>query len=92
MKMLRWAGGITLVDKVQNKHIRGSMKVISIEDKIREGRMRWYNHVMRRDDDHIMRKILNIQENLTWRATVEKDMWSKTSKKQMSRTEDLGDL
>ncbi len=70
------------MDKVQNKHIRGSMKVTPIEGKIKEARMRWYGHVMRRDDDHIVRKILDIQENRrgrerpqpTWRATVEKDM------------------
>jgi hypothetical protein len=82
MKMLRWAGGVTLMDKVQNKHIRGSMKVTPIEGKIKEARMRWYGHVMRRDDDHIVRKTLDIQENRrgrerphpTWRATVEKDM------------------
>ncbi len=49
--MLRWAGGVTLLDKVQNKHIRGSMKVTSIEGKIKEARMRWYGHVMRRDDE-----------------------------------------
>ncbi len=44
--------------------------------------MRWYGHVMRRDDDHIVRKTLDIQENRrgrgrphpTWRATVKKDM------------------
>jgi hypothetical protein len=63
MKMLRWAGGVTLMDKVQNKHIRGSMKVTPIEEKIKEARMRWYGHVMRRDDDHIVRKTLDIQEN-----------------------------
>jgi hypothetical protein len=39
MRMLRWAGGITLMDKVQNKHIRGSMKVTPIEGKIKEARM-----------------------------------------------------
>jgi hypothetical protein len=82
MIMLRWAGGLTLMDKVQNKHIRGSMKVTPIEGKIKEARMRWYGHVMRRDDDQIVRKTLDIQENRrgrgrphpTWRATVEKDM------------------
>jgi hypothetical protein len=51
MKILRWAGGVTLLDKVQNKQIRGSMKVTSLEGKIR------------RDDYHIVRKTLDIQEN-----------------------------
>jgi hypothetical protein len=70
------------MDKVQNKHTRGSMKVTPINGKIKEARMKWYGHVMRRDDDHIVRKTLDIQENRrgrgrphpTWRVTVEKDM------------------
>jgi hypothetical protein len=60
--MLRWAGGVTLMDEVQNKHIRGSMKVTPIVGKIKEARIRWYDHVMRRDDDHVERKTRDIQE------------------------------
>jgi hypothetical protein len=42
--------------------------------------MKWDGHVMRRDDDHIVRETLDIQEKQrkgrphpTWRVTVEKD-------------------
>jgi hypothetical protein len=53
--------GLTLLDKVQKKHIRGSVKVTPIEGKTKEARMRWDGHVMRRDDDHILRKTLEVQ-------------------------------
>jgi hypothetical protein len=43
--------------------MKGSMKVTPIEGKIIEARLRWYGHVMRRDDDGIVRKELDIQEN-----------------------------
>jgi hypothetical protein len=40
------------------------MKVTSIEGKIKEASMREHDHVMRRDDDYIMEKTLDIQEKL----------------------------
>lgn len=48
MRMLRWSAGVTLMDKVTNKYIRGSLKVTPISDKLAETRLRWYGHVMRR--------------------------------------------
>jgi hypothetical protein len=40
--MLRWTGGLTIMEKVQNRHIRGSMRVTPIEGKIKKTKMRWY--------------------------------------------------
>ncbi|XP_063540231.1 uncharacterized protein LOC134749265 [Cydia strobilella] len=39
MKMLRWAGGVTCLDRVRNEHVRGSFKVAPITDKVKEGRL-----------------------------------------------------
>ncbi|XP_063627476.1 uncharacterized protein LOC134798981 [Cydia splendana] len=39
MKMLRWAGGVTRMDRVRNEHIRGSFKVAPITDKMTESRV-----------------------------------------------------
>ena len=49
MKMLRFAMGVTRKDKIINKHIRSTIKVEWLGMKMREGRLRWYGHVMRRD-------------------------------------------
>jgi hypothetical protein len=38
------------------------VKVTSIEGKIKEARRRWFDHVMLRDDYHIVRKALDIEE------------------------------
>ena len=46
MGMLRWIHGVSLKDKV----IRKTLGVTCITDKIREARLRWYGHVMRRED------------------------------------------
>ncbi|XP_063830298.1 uncharacterized protein LOC135079575 [Ostrinia nubilalis] len=83
MKMLRWAAGVTRLDKVRNEHIRGSYKVAPITDKIKESRMRWYGHVMRGDEDHVVKKALALPDSkrgrrgrplATWRSTISKDL------------------
>ena len=32
-----------------------------IENKLRESRLRWYGHVMRRDDDYIGRRMIDME-------------------------------
>ena len=49
MKMLRFAMGVTRKDKIRNEHIRSTVKVERLGMKMREGRLRWYRHVMRRN-------------------------------------------
>lgn len=82
MKMLRWAGGVTMEDKVRNEFIRGTFKVRPINEKIKENRLRWYGHVMRREEDHIVKTALRLEESRagrgrphpTWLSTIQKDM------------------
>ena len=58
MRMLRWMCGVTRKDKIRNEHIRGTTRVAQASKKITERRLNWYGHVMRRDDEHILRKVL----------------------------------
>ncbi|XP_063549106.1 uncharacterized protein LOC134756207 [Cydia strobilella] len=83
MRMLRWARGVTLMDRVRNNHIRGTFKVAPIAEKMCESRLRWFGHVMRRDDHHMTKRALNdIPESrrgrgrppTTWMSTVSKDL------------------
>ena len=48
MRMVRWMCGFTRTDRVRNDVIRGLVKVAPIEEKMRESRLRWLNHVKRR--------------------------------------------
>ncbi|GAB0086734.1 hypothetical protein DMENIID0001_009010 [Sergentomyia squamirostris] len=85
MRMLRWSSSVTLKDRIRNEHVRGSMKVEKIDDKLVESRLRWYGHVMRRSENHLIRRVLNETQQkrgpgrpkTTWLSTVEKDMRSK---------------
>ena len=61
MKMLRFAMGVTRKDKIRNEHIRSTIKVERLGMKMREGRLRWYGHVMRRDQEYVGRKTMEME-------------------------------
>ena len=61
MKMLRFAMGVTRKDKIKNEHIRSTVKVEWLGMKMREGRLRWYGHVMRRDQEYVGRKMMEME-------------------------------
>ncbi|CAH9063950.1 unnamed protein product, partial [Cuscuta europaea] len=57
MRMLRWMCGHTRKDRVRNETIRQRVGVASIEDKMRESRLRWFGHVRRRPSDAPVRRV-----------------------------------
>ena len=59
MKMLRFA--VTRKDRIRNKYISGTVKVEQLGIKMREGRLRWYGHVMRRDHKYVGRKMMEME-------------------------------
>ena len=61
MKMLRYAMGVTRKDKIRNEYIRGTVKVERLGMKMREGRLRWYGHVMRKDKEYVGRKMKEME-------------------------------
>ncbi|XP_039291192.1 uncharacterized protein LOC120352921 [Nilaparvata lugens] len=82
MRMLRWAGGVIRLDHIKNIHVRGSLKVTPISEKIIEGKLRWYGHVNRCPPNHMTRKVLEMEPQprgrgrprLTWISLVHKNM------------------
>ena len=61
IKMLRFAMGVTRKDKIRNEHIRSTVKVERLGMKMREGRLRWYGHVMRRGQEYVKRKMMKME-------------------------------
>ncbi|KAF3644090.1 hypothetical protein FXO38_20345 [Capsicum annuum] len=51
MRMLRWLCGFTRADRIRNEIIREKVRVVSVEDKMWEVRLRWFAHVIRRGSD-----------------------------------------
>ena len=61
MKMLRFTMGVTRKDKIRKEHIRSTVKVERLGMKMREGRLRWYRHVMRKDQEYAGRKMMEME-------------------------------
>ena len=61
MKMLRFAMRVTRKDKIRNEYIRDTVKVEPLGMKMREGRLRWYGHVMRRDQEYVERRMMEME-------------------------------
>ena len=45
MRMLRWIGGHTRIDRVRNDDICDRLEVAPIEEKLVQHRLRWFGHV-----------------------------------------------
>ena len=58
MRMLRWMCGVTKMDKIRNERIRGTTKVGEITKKVQERRLKWYGHVMRREEHYVGRRAM----------------------------------
>ena len=41
------------MDKIRNEYIRGTAQVGKFGEKTREARLRWYEHLRRKDDGYI---------------------------------------
>ena len=61
IKVLRFAMGVTRKDKVKNEYIRGTVKVEKLEIKMKEGRLRWYGHVITRDQEYVERRVMEME-------------------------------
>ena len=60
MSMLHWMCGNTRRDKVRNEDIRTKIGAASIEEKMRENRLRWFGHVRRRPADAPVQRVERI--------------------------------
>ncbi|PHT63712.1 UDP-glucose:glycoprotein glucosyltransferase [Capsicum annuum] len=93
MRMLRWMCGFTRADRVRNEIIREKVGVVSVEDKMREVRLRWFGHVMRRGMDAPVRRCERLaldgfkrgrdRPKKYWREVIKRDM------EQLQLTEDM---
>ncbi|KAL6578802.1 hypothetical protein OROMI_009018 [Orobanche minor] len=57
MRMLRWSCGRTLLDKIPNGVFINAVEVAPISVKAREGRLRWFGHVRRRQASAPVRRV-----------------------------------
>ena len=73
--MLIWMCGVTRKDKIRNEHNRGTTRVVQASKNITEKRLKWYGHVRRMKEEHIVKRMLDVdipgkrrgRPNLRWK-------------------------
>ena len=58
--MLRWMSGVTKLDRIRNERIRGTTKVAGISKKVQESRLKWYVHVLKREDEYVGKRVMGM--------------------------------
>jgi len=80
---LRHMAHVRWEDRVTTKEVRGRCGVKDIMDVLKRNRLRWYGHVRRRDNHHVLSKAAEMEVEgvrprgrlkRTWKRCVEQDM------------------
>jgi len=81
MRMVRWMCGIKLKDRLPSKELRERLGIDDIALILQQNRLRWYGHVLRKQDDWV-KKCMEYEvegprprgrPKRTWREVVKKD-------------------
>ena len=75
--------GVTKLDRIRNERIRGTTKVGEMSKKVQERRLKWYGHVLRREDEYVAKRVVVLEvpgkrrrgrPNRRWWANIKKDL------------------
>jgi len=58
MRMVRWMCGVKLKDRLPSKELRERLGIDDIALVLQQNRLRWYGHVLRKDDDDWVKKCM----------------------------------
>ena len=81
MRMLRWMCGVENKDQIRNEHVRAPEKVAPVTKKITEKRLKWYGYVKRRDEGHVLRRMLDAPVPGKRRRGRQKTRWKDSFKR-----------
>ena len=74
--------GVTLRDRISNEEIRSRVHVAPVGKVIARNRLRWFGHVVRREDDSLIKQALDMRTErrgrgrpkLRWEEVVNRDI------------------
>ena len=61
MRMVRWMCGVKLKDRLPSKELRERLGIDDIALVLQQNRIRWYGHVLRKDDDDWVKKCMEYE-------------------------------
>ena len=76
IKMLRWMKGVTRKDRERNVDVRKELQVRELSDKLREGRLCWYGHVRRRENNYVGNRVMRMNTGRRKRGRAMMQGWS----------------
>jgi len=91
MRMVRWMCGVKLKDRLPSKELRERLGIDDIALVLQQNRLRWYEHVLRKDDDHWVKKCMEYEvegprtrgrPQRTWREVVREDCQARKMNKE----------
>ena len=88
MRMLRWMCGVTKLDKIRNERIRGTTKEGEITKKVRERRLKWYGHVMGREEYYVGKRVIVMKVQGRRKRGIPKRRWLDKVKDGISKRRD----
>ena len=86
MRMLRWMSGVTKLDRIRNERIGGTTKMGEMSKKVQESRLKWYGHVLRRDDEYVGKIVMGMEvpgkrrrgrPKREWLDSIRNDLWER---------------
>ena len=87
MRMLRWMSGVTKLDRIRNERIRGTTKVGEIAKKVQEIRLKWYGHVLIREDEYVGKRVMAMEVPGKIRRGRPKQRWLDSTRNVLSERE-----
>jgi len=60
--MVRWMCDVKLQDRVPSKELRGRLGLGDIISVLQRNRLRWYRHVLRKEDNDWVKKCMEYEE------------------------------
>ena len=61
MRMVRWMCDVKLKDRLPSKELRERVGIDDIALVLQQNRLRWYGHVLRKDDDDWVKKCMEYE-------------------------------
>jgi len=91
MRMVRWMCGIKLKDRLPSKELRERLGIDDIALVLQQNRLRWYGHVLRKEDDDWVKKCMEYEvegprprgrPKRIWREVVREDCQARKMNKE----------
>ena len=94
MSMIRWMCGVTMRDRYLCEELRAWVGIKPIVDVMRQGRLRWFGHIERREDNSWLKKVQNLaidsqsgrgRPRKTWEHVIMEDLRVKGLRREVAQ-------